>query len=47
MYNDDSLPPVLTWWQKEVVLMELMEALRPVVADGEQTLRRFMGNRAL
>lgn len=27
--------------------MELMEALRPVVADGEQTLRRFMGNRAL
>ena len=27
--------------------MELMEALRPVVADEEQTLRRFMGNRAL
>lgn len=27
--------------------MELMEALRPVVADEEQTLRRFMGNLAL
>ena len=46
MYNGDKLLPAGRRRQKEVAQMELMEALRPVVADEEQTLRRFMGNRA-